>query len=67
MTFTIDYIHIALFTGWTGDSQVSGNRQHRINQDRAVQLVQYLTIGKLLILAGLTLGLRTRCRGMKTL
>ena len=31
-----------------GDSQVSGNRQHRVGDDHAVRLMQYLTIGKLL-------------------
>jgi len=31
------------------DSQVSGNRQHRISDDHTVRLMQYLTIGKCLV------------------
>jgi len=39
----------AFTAGMMGDSQVSGNRQHRIGSDRSVRLMQYLSIGKLLI------------------
>jgi len=39
----------ACTAGMMGDSQVSGNRQHRIGSDRSVRLMQYLSIGKLLI------------------
>ena len=37
-----------VFAGVIGDSQVSGNRQRRPADDRAVRLMQYLTIGQLL-------------------
>lgn len=50
-----------LFAAETRDSQVSGNRQHRIGNNRTVRLMQYLTIGTLLLLR-LTLGLYCTCR-----
>jgi len=52
-------ITCSVVAGGQRDSQVSGDRQHRVNDDQAVRLMQYLTIGKLLIvmlaLCGLSL------------